>query len=84
METVTVLVDDAQIIIFKCRSKHNSNKKNTGPLRLRYYIKVQTGNLEIPQPLYSESSQLGTDERNGVFLFLSSISYQLEEVQILP
>ena len=64
METVTVLVDDAQIIIFKCRSKHNSNKKNIGPLRLRYYIKVQTGNLEIPLPLYSESSQLGTDERN--------------------
>ena len=75
METVTVLVDDAQIIIFKCRSKHNSNKKNIGPLRLHYYIKVQTSNLEIPLPLYSESSQLGTDERNGVFLFLSSISY---------
>ena len=32
----------------------------------------------------TESSQLGTDERNGVFLFLSSVSYQLEEVQILP
>ena len=48
METMTVLADDDQIIIFKCRSKHNSNKKNTGPLRLRYYFKVQTGNLEIP------------------------------------
>ena len=51
METMTVLADDDQIIFFKCRSKHNSNKKNTGPLRLRYYFKVQTGNLEIPQPL---------------------------------
>ena len=48
METMTVLADDDQIIIFKCRSKHNSNKKNTGPLRLRHYFKVQTGNLEIP------------------------------------
>ena len=39
-----------------------------------YYLKIQTYGLEIPSPLYHESSQFGTEEGKWAFLLWRTFS----------